>query len=76
MGILEICLALLCLLLLSFVVIATLSLAASPAGRECGAQFPVDAGEAASSTCSRDCSSPFWEWAPCARGGGRGRPGW
>jgi hypothetical protein len=36
MGILEICVALLCLLLLSFMVIATLSLAASPAGREAG----------------------------------------
>jgi hypothetical protein len=36
MGILEICLALLCLLFLSFMVIATLSLAASPAGRNAG----------------------------------------
>src|SRR5947199_9785622 len=36
MGILEICLALLCLLFLSFMVIATLSLAASPAGRDAG----------------------------------------
>jgi hypothetical protein len=36
MGILEICLALLCLLFLGFMAIATLSLAASPAGRDAG----------------------------------------
>jgi hypothetical protein len=36
MGILEICLALLCLLFLSFMAIATFSLAASPAGRNAG----------------------------------------
>jgi hypothetical protein len=35
-GILEVCLALLCLLFLSFMVIATLSLAGMPAGRDAG----------------------------------------